>query len=258
MKIAVVTGASSGIGREFCKQIDEYGYDEIWGIALEEDKLKHLKEEMKTPFRYFACDLTKEETFIEYKNALETCAADVKLLVNCSGFGKFGRYDEIPLEQSLNMIDLNCKALVRMTESTLPYMNKGANIVQIGSVASFQPIPYLNVYGATKAFVLSYARAIRQELKHRKINVTAVCPFWTKTAFFDRANQTRNNVVSKYVCMYDSHDVVKKALKDTFKGKEISIYGAKARMQVRLSKLMPHSFIMKFWIKQQKLNKKYK
>ena len=258
MKIAVVTGASSGIGKEFCKQIDGTVFDEIWGIALEEDKLIRLKEEMQTPFRYFACDLTKEESFIEYQKALTDNNADVALLINCSGFGKFGRYDEIPVQQSLNMIDLNCKAVVRMTEMTLPFMKQGANIIQIASVASFQPIPYLNVYGATKAFILSYSRAIRTELKSRKINVTTVCPFWTKTEFFNRANQTRDNVVSKYVCMYDAHDVVKKALKDTKRRKEISIYGAKARLQVRLSKLLPHSFIKKFWVKQQKLDKKYK
>lgn len=257
MKIAVVTGASSGIGREFCRQIDEK-YDEIWGIALEEDKLQTLKSELKTHLRYFACDLTKEESFEEYVKALRETDAEVALLINCSGFGKFGRYDEIPLAQSLNMIDLNCKAVVRMTETTIPFMKKGSNIIQISSIAAFQPIPYLNVYGATKAFLLSYSRGIREELKTKGINITTVCPFWTKTEFFSRANETKDNVVSKYVCMYDAHDVVKKALKDTFKHKEISIYGRQAKMQRCLSKLLPHSFIKKFWIKQQKLDKKYK
>lgn len=258
MKIAVITGASSGIGKEFCRQLDETGFDEIWGIALGEDLLLNLSKEMKTPFRYFAMDLTVEESYKIYEQALVDTAAEVMLLINCSGFGKFGRYDEIPVEQSLNMIDLNCKGVVRMTETTLPYMKKGANIMNIASVAAFQSVPYMNVYAATKAFVLSYSRGLREELKSKGINVTVVCPFWTKTEFFSRAKQTANNVVSKYTVMYDAHDVVKKAIKDTKKHKEISIFGLKARNQVRLVKLAPHKMIMKIWIKQQKLDKKYK
>ena len=258
MRIAVVTGASSGIGREFCRQIDDAGYDEIWGIALEEDKLATLKEEIKTHVRYFACDLTKEETFEIYENALKESGAEVALLINCSGFGKFGRYDEIPLNQSLNMIDLNVKAYVRMTEMTIPYMKEGSKIMQVASVAAFQPVPYLNVYAATKAFVYSYSCSIATELKPRKISVTTVCPFWTKTEFFNRANKTNNNVVSKYVVMYDARDVVKKALKDAKKGKLVSIYGFQANMSVKMGKLMSTKKIMNVWVKQQKLDKKYK
>lgn len=258
MKIAVITGASSGIGREFCKQLDETGFDEIWGIALGEDLLISLSKEMKTPFRYFALDLTDEQSYKIYEQALVDAGAEVTLLINCSGFGKFGRFDEIPVAQSLNMIDLNCKGVVRMTETTLPYMKKGANVMNIASVAAFQSVPYLNVYAATKAFVLSYSRGIREELKPKGINVTTVCPFWTKTEFFNRANQTNDKVVSKYSVMYDAKDVVKKAIKDTFNHKELSIYGIKARNQVRLVKLAPHRLIMKIWIKQQKLDKKYK
>ena len=258
MKIAVVTGASSGIGREFVKQIDEVGYDEIWGIALEEDKLEHLKQDLKTHFRYFACDLTDEESFKVYEEALKDSNADVMLLINCSGFGKFGRYDEIPVGQSLNMIDLNCKAVVRMTETTIPYMKKGAKILQISSVASFQPIPYINIYAATKVFVKYYSMALAEELKYKGISVTAVCPFWTKTNFFDRAEKASNKVVTKYVVMYDAHDVVKKALKDANKGKLVSVYGAKTRAMLRFMALLPRKTVMKFWIKQQKLDKKYK
>lgn len=258
MKIAVVTGASSGIGREFVKQIDDTGFDEIWGIALEEDKLEHLKQELKTHFRYFACDLTVPESFQVYEEALKESNAQVGLLINCSGFGKFGRYDEIPTEQSLNMIDLNCKALVRMTETTIPYMPKGSTIINISSVASFQPIPYINVYAATKVFVKYYSMALSVELKGRGISVTTVCPFWTKTNFFDRAEKSTNKVVTNYVVMYDAHDVVKKALKDARRGKLVSIYGAKTRSLLRLMGMLPRKTVMKIWVKQQKLDKKYK
>jgi short-subunit dehydrogenase len=100
MRIAVVTGASSGIGKEFAKQIDDFGFEEIWGIALDQEGLDNLKTEMKTKIRAFALDLTKEESFEIYKEELKNNKADVEMLINCSGFGKFGSYEQIPLAQS--------------------------------------------------------------------------------------------------------------------------------------------------------------
>ena len=116
------------------------------------------------------------------------------------------------------------------------------------------------VYAASKAFVLSYSRALNQELKNRKIKITTVCPFWTKTAFFDRAKATKAKaeVVTKYVAMYDPKKVVKKAIKDSKRGKELSICGFIARSQVRLVNILPKKLVMKTWISQQKLNRKYK
>lgn len=256
--IAVITGASSGMGREFVRQLDGR-YDEIWGIALEKELLAKVKEETKSSFIALDFDLTKEENFEKYRQMLKEGDVVVELLVNASGFGKFGRYDEIDVNASANMIDLNCKALLKMTELTLPYMQKGGRIANIASVAGFQPIPYIATYGATKAFVISYSRALNEELKSKGISVTTICPFWTKTAFFDRATKTKaqNEVVSKYVVMYQPEKVVAKAIKDTFKGKEMSIYGFVARSQVRLVNMLPKKVVMKTWLRQQKLNKKY-
>lgn len=261
MKIAVITGASSGIGRKFCEKLDALGLDEIWGIGLGKEKLEEVKSSLKTNFRFFDMDLTNEKNLEIYKNALSETNPDVKWLVNCSGFGKFGRFDEITVKTSVNMIDLNCKALVFMTESTLPFMKEGARVVQIASVAGFQPIPYIAVYGATKSFVINYSRAINVELKPKKISVTCVCPFWTKTQFFDRAkrinSKTNKEVVTKYVVMYDPEKVVKKALKDSLKRKEMSIYGFISRSQVRLVKCIPAKWTMGIWLKQQNLKQKY-
>lgn len=256
--IAVITGASSGMGREFVRQLDGR-YDEIWGIALEKDLLEKVKGETKSTFIPLDFDLTKEESFEKYCQLLKEGDVVVELLVNASGFGKFGRYDEIDVNASANMVDLNCKALLKMTELTLPYMQSGGRIANIASVAGFQPIPYIATYGATKAFVISYSRALNQELKSRGISITTICPFWTKTAFFDRATKTnaKNEVVSKYVVMYQPEKVVAKAIKDTFKGKEMSIYGFVARSQVRLVNMLPKKMVMKTWVRQQKLNKKY-
>lgn len=260
-KIAVITGASSGMGRKFCERLDSLGLDEIWGLGLGKEALEELKSSLQTNFRYFDMDLTVHENLAIYKKALQDAQPDVQWLVNCSGFGKFGRYDEIPVESSMNMVDLNCRALLFMTETTIPFMNRGGRIVQISSVAGFQPIPFIAVYGATKAFVISYSRALNVELKSRGISVTTVCPFWTKTAFFDRAKRTNSkiskDVVTKYVVMYDPEKVVKKAVKDAMKRKEMSIYGFVARSQVRLVKCIPTKWTMGIWMGQQKLKQKY-
>lgn len=257
--IAIITGASSGMGKEFVLQLDGQ-FDEIWGIGLGEEKLKEVESLVNGKFRGFELDLTKDESFEKLTKLLSDEKPNVQYLANCSGFGKFGRYDEIDIKQSANMVDLNCRALVQMTEYVLPYMSEGGRIVQIASVAAFQPVPYMAVYAASKAFVLSYSRALNQELKNRKIKITTVCPFWTKTAFFDRAKATKAKaeVVTKYVAMYDPKKVVKKAIKDSKRGKELSICGFIARSQVRLVNILPKKLVMKTWISQQKLNKKYK
>lgn len=257
--IAVVTGASSGIGKQFVLQLDNEGLDEIWAISNDKEGLNKLQSECKTKIIPFAWDLVQEESFVAYRGLLDQEKPNIVWLCSCAGFGKFGRHDEICINQTQNMIDLNCKGYVKMTEFSIPYMTKGAKIIEIASMAAFQPIPCMMTYGATKAFTVSYSRALRQELKPDGISVTCVCPYWTKTGFFDVAKDTnaKDEVVTKYATMYDPAKVVAKAIKDTKKGKEMSIYGAKARAQARFVKFMPHRFVMWVWNKQQKLDKKY-
>lgn len=258
MRIAIITGASSGMGKEFCYQLDNMQFDEIWGIALNQEKLITALKDLKTKTRTFAYDLTKKENIESLKNILKEENPNVEWLINCSGFGKFGRHDEIGVEQNVSMIQLNCEALVHLTEIVLPYIQKGGRIVQIASVAGFQPTPYMAVYGASKAFVVSYSRALNYELKDAGISVTCVCPFWTKTNFFNRAETQENKVVTKFIVMYKPEDVVKKAIKDAIKRKEISICGFVARTQTRLVKVFPHKTVMKIWDNQQKFRKRYK
>ena len=158
------------------------------------------------------------------------------------------------MEEDLGMIDLNCRALVAMTKLVLPYMNDGAKIIESASVAAFQPIPYINVYGASKAFVLSFSRALNREVKKRGIRVMALCPFWTKTAFFDRAvRKDEEAVVKKYVAMYDTSFIIDRAWKALARGRDHVVPGFKAKAQVALVKILPHSIVMSIWMKQQKL-----
>jgi len=259
-KIAIVTGASSGIGKAFCFEIDKLNLDEIWGIALKTESVEQMQKSLKTTFRFFDLDLTKEKSFSFVEEELKKEAVCVEWLVNASGYGKFGRYDDASISAQTGMVDLNCKALTHLTLLCIPFMQKGGRIVQIGSVASFQPVPYIAVYGATKAYVLSYSRALNRELKSKGISVTCVCPFWTKTAFFDRATQvkTKEAVIKKYVAMYDTNKVVKRGMKGALKRKDVVLYGFKAKAQVYLGKLLPHKWIMSIWQGQQKFDKTYK
>ena len=252
----MITGASSGMGRRFAETCDELGpFDEVWAIARSKDKLEELKETAPYSVRVLAMDLTDRHSFEIYAAALREEPTEVPLLVNAAGFGKFRAVMDTPLDVNLNMVDLNCQALQALCQLTVPYMPAGSHILNLASQAAYQPIPYIDVYAASKAFVLSYSRALNRELKGRGITVTAVCPFWTKTAFFDRAiDPDKEPVVKQYDVLYDPKDVVALAWRDAKKGRDWSRFGTVARFEGALSKILPHSFVMSHWMRQQKLN----
>ena len=254
MTVAIVTGASSGMGKEFVLQLGRYvQVDEIWAIARRRDALEELKSLTETPVRPISLDLCKQESFETLSQLLAAEQPDVRLLVNAAGFGKFGAYHKIPAEQELQMIELNCKALVAMTRTVLPYMLSGSHILQLDSLSAFQPVPYITTYGATKAFVLSYTRAMIRELRGTGIRMMAMNPGWVKTEFFDHALVTNTGEVQYYDRLYEAKDVVATGLKDLYRTKkDLSIHGFPVRMQVRMVKLLPHSLVMKIWLNQQK------
>lgn len=260
MNIAIVTGASSGMGREFVLQLSKYvQVDEIWAVARREAALASLQESTTTPVRPVPMDLCDAESFDRLSKLLAEEKPDVRLLVNAAGFGKFGAFENIPLEEDGRMIDLNCKALVTMTRLVIPYMPRGSHILQLDSLSAFQPVPYITTYGATKAFVLSYSRALNQELKPREIRVMAMNPGWVKTEFFNHALKTNDGEVQYYNKLYEAKDVVATGLKDLYQSKkEVSIHGLPVRNQVRLVKLLPHSLVMRVWLNQQKKAKNNK
>ena len=255
MNIAIVTGASSGMGREFVLQLSQYvKVDEIWAIARRVDALEALKAEVATPVRPLGLDLCEAESFRQLGALLAAEQPNLRLLVNAAGFGKFGSYHRIPLEDECRMIDLNCKALVRMTRLCIPYMAPGSHILQLDSLSAFQPVPYITTYAATKSFVLSYSRAMNRELQERGIRVMAMNPGWVRTEFFNHAVQTNGgNEVQYFNRLYEAADCVATGLKDLYRTKkDYSVHGFPIRMQVRLVKLMPHSIVMNVWLKQQK------
>ena len=250
MKIAVVTGASSGMGREFVYAVDrEYDLDEIWVIARRADRLNELSKECRTKIRALAWDLADKNSFDEYKTLLENEKPGISVLVNAAGYGLFGTFEEMDLNDQLGIAEVNDKALTAMCLLSLPYMKSGDTIINIGSNSSWQPVPYMAVYAASKAYVLSFSRAIGRELKNRGIHVMCVCPGWIKTEFMDRA--VHDDTVKYYDRWYTAKQVIDQAMKDLKKKKKVSILGAPVRRQVRLVKYLPVDFVMNTWCKQQ-------
>lgn len=260
MNIAIVTGASSGMGREFVRQLSAWvQVDEIWAIARRTDALEELKKETAIPVRPVSLDLLKEESFETLETTLEAEKPVISLLVNAAGFGKFGAYHKVSIADDCRMIDLNCKALVVMTRLCIPYMGKSSHILQLDSLSAFQPVPYITTYGATKAFVLSYTRAMIRELKGTGIRMMAMNPGWVKTEFFDHAMKTNAGEVQYFNILYEAKDVVATGLRDLYNTrKDYSVHGLPVRNQVRAVKLMPHSIVMKIWLNQQKKAKNNK
>lgn len=252
MRIAVITGASSGMGREFAIKLEaQKNFEEIWVIARRADRLNELKEVIGEKVRPISLDLTEQESLNKFKAMLEAEKPEIEVLVNASGYGKFGAFEDLNLDDQLGMLDLNAKALTAVTYLSLPYLRQGSEVYQIASLSSFQPVPYLAVYGATKAYVLSFTRAIGAELRKKGIKMMAICPGWVKTEFFDRA-VVKEGVITYFNQFFTSEQIVRRAMRDMKKGKDVSVCGPKIRAQVLLTKLLHHRAVMRIWMWQQK------
>lgn len=251
MKIAIVTGASSGMGREFVRQIEHLykELDEIWVIARRRERLEELKSRMLTNVRIIEGDLLKDDVYEEMEQILEEKKPNIRMLVNAAGFGKKGEVKDISCKEQLEMIDLNCKALTHMTKICIPYMCKGSRIVNLASAAAFCPQPSFSVYASTKSYVLSFSRSLGKELEKEGIYVTAVCPGPVETEFFEIAGKLDNPM--KDAAMAKPEAVVKKALIDARDGKDVSVYGATMKATKAATKILPHRILIdamdKFW-----------
>ena len=250
MRIAVITGASAGIGREFVLAADREGcYDELWVIARREERLRALGELCSTPVRSVALDLTDESAMGQYAALLERERPEIGLLVNAAGCGVFGPFEEKDLDKLLSSARLNALALTAMCHVSLPYMSAGDSIVNLGSNSAWQPVPYQAVYGASKSYVLSFSRAIGRELRSRGIHVMCVCPGWVKTEFQSVAEHER---YIRYVDRwYSPEEVAARAMADLKKKRTVSILGSPVRRQVRLVKHLPVELVMDIWCRQQ-------
>ena len=250
MKIAVITGASAGIGREFVRAVDrEERFDEIWVIARRLERLEALAAECRNPIRPVVLDLADLKNVEEYRTLLEREQPEIGLLINAAGCGVFGPFAEKDLKKQLDSATLNSLALTAMCHVSLPYMREGARIVNMGSNSAWQPVPYQTVYGASKSYVLNFSRSLGRELKPRKIHVMCVCPGWIKTEFQQVAHH--DDYIRYVDRWYGPEEVAAQALKDLKKEKIVSIRGRPVRRQVRLVKFLPVSLVMDIWCRQQ-------
>lgn len=248
-KIAIVTGASSGMGKELIVQISRKypSLEEIWVIARRKERLQKLtKQVQNVPIRFFALNLKEKKSYEILKTTLEKEKPRVGILVNSAGFGISGCFEKLSEEEIDGMVELNCNALTKMTHIVLPYMGRGAQIYQFASSAAFCPQPGFSVYAATKAYVLSFTLALRQELSGKGIKVTAVCPGPVKTEFFDTAYKHEEMKFYKKFVMADPKKVVCKALKDGKSKKAVSVYGIAMKLVRIFSRICPEELMIKF------------
>ena len=250
MRIAVVTGASAGIGRSLVQEIDRQAkFDEIWVVARRAERLEELRKQCANRLRPVVLDLSARESVKTYQAMLEAEQPDVALLVNAAGCGVFGPFAEADPEALLESAALNALALTAMCRASLPFMRSGSAIVNLGSNSAWQPVPYQAVYGASKTYVLSFSRALGRELRAQGIHVMCVCPGWIRTEFQAHAQHER---YIRYVDRwYSPEEVAAQTWKDLQKKKTVSILGKPVRRQVRLVKHLPVELVMKIWCRQQ-------
>lgn len=244
-KIAIITGASGGIGREFTRLMVRENVDEIWAIAKNQTKLVALKKEFGDRVIAISRNLSDPQAVRSIENMLKEEKPVVTYLINNAGIARMGACSELTVKEIEEIISVNCSVVAKLCSVCIPYMQAGSRILNISSASSFQPLPYLNLYAASKAFVRSYSRALHAELKSKKITVTAVCPGWVDTELLKREI---NGKKVKFPGMVSAGKVAKKALKDAKKGKDMSVCSLYVKNEHVFTKLMPQRVSMAIWL----------
>ncbi len=246
MEIAVITGASSGMGKAFTRQISEkyVEVEEIWVIARKKEDLEDLKKE-NSRLRILPMDLTDRQDLEEFRCLLEREKPCIQILVESAGMGIQKKVEDTSVAELCQMTELNCTSLTAFMGLCLPYCGKGSRILCLSSGAAFLPQPGFAVYAASKAYVLNFARALGAEQRGR-ITVTAVCPGPVDTPFLEKMGGKENMPFYKKPFIANAEIVVKKALKDSERGREISVYGFSVKALRVLCKIVPRKFIMRF------------
>ena len=243
-KWALVTGASAGIGLELAKQLAEGGAN-LFLTARRVDKLQQLAGELSAAHgvraEVFAADLTRAEAPAEIFAATAAKGIEVELLVNNAGFGAFGNAWEIPVEKMLEMIQVNCSAVVSLTRAYMPAMiaRGRGDILIVASLAAFQPVPYNSVYAATKAFDLLFAQGIAEEARPHGVRVCALCPGSTETEFQKVAEQP-DRMFRK---AETAEKVARVGLEALAAGKAYVVSGFKNKLMLEAQRLAPRSLV---------------
>lgn len=244
-KIAIVTGASGGMGQVFVRELAKETLDEIWIIGRNEQRLLALKNEFGERIISVCKDLTKNEDILSFSDLLKKQNPSVMWLINNAGIARMAPSKEFSYSEIEQTIGLNCKAPAVLINICIPFMEKGAKILNVSSASAFQPVPFINLYAATKAFERSYSRALNAELKSYGITVTAVCPSWVDT---DMLSKEINGKKVRFPGIAAPERVVEKALKDAKKGRDMSICSLYVKCQHLNVKLLPQRLTMKIWL----------
>lgn len=242
--IAVITGASSGIGREFARQIAAAypSLSEIWVLARRLTALHELEAELPgKKVRTLPLDLTEDTALETLEALLKKERPCIRILVNSAGCGKSGPVESQDWKDASRMLDVNCRALTAVTMLCLPYLKKGSRVIQIDSGSAFLPQPGFAVYAASKAYVLSFDQALGAELKGRGITVTSVCPGPVDTEFFQTGGITLSPL--KKIFLARPQRVVRKALFDAEAGKGLSL-GWSMKLLRLLGSVLPQKLIL--------------
>jgi len=261
MNIAMITGASSGIGEEYLRQIilgqktiGAAPFDEIWAIARRVDRLTVLKNDLDpVRIRVFQKDLTSKEALDSLRDTLAEEQPTLRLLINCAGVGRTGRFEKNTQDEVHAMIALNCSALAELTWICLPYMipagdlcsfRSGPRIMNIASSAGFLPQPGFAVYAATKSFVIHFSRAIQTELRMHRIAVTTVCPGPVETDFVSVASGTAGAKPKGFKALFvvQPGRLVRKSLLASQRGRGLYVFGFSQKILHVISKTLPSRF----------------
>ncbi|MCS6934868.1 MAG: SDR family oxidoreductase [Chitinophagales bacterium] len=243
---ALITGASKGIGKALAYACAERGIH-LYLIARTEGLLKSIAEELqnRVQVNYLAADLFLPDAPERIFAHAETLGIQPDILINNAGMGYYGPFHEVDLSHHLRVMQLNMDACVRMTHHFLNVTDKHRKryILNVASTASFQPVPNMSIYAATKAFLLFFSQGLRHELRKSRVHVTTLCPGGTETEFFNPANM--QEVVKKNAAfMMKPEKVANAGLDALFKNKSVVIPGYINKIGALSAKLLPHNIVV--------------
>ena len=241
--IAIVTGATGDIGEEFVKSLLSET-DQVWAVGRSENKLTSLKEKYGDKIVPVRVDLSDRNDIFSFCEKIESEKPEIRYLVNNAGVAKMKPVSDFTLKEISDLLDINDKAATLICRACIPYMVKGSYILNVASASAFQPNPYIALYSASKAYLLSFTRSLNVE--NENITCTAVCPGWVDTQMLPKQRDGKD---IRYPGMTPASKVVEVALKDCHKGKDVSVCSFYFRYMRFLSKVTPHSIAMKMWVK---------
>ncbi len=245
MNIAIIFGASGGMGEVLSHLLSfESALDEIWLVARSREKLEKVATKCENKARVICADLLDKSDIEKIKQTLINEKPNIKWLVNCAGVGYYGDFSSLDEKKSADTVELNCASLIALTHIALPYMSKGSHMLLLSSASAFLPQPKFAVYSASKAFVLSFARALRQEMKCEGITVSVACPGPVDTDFLNLAYEGDFPKKKKpFVAPCDK--VCKSIFKKAKKGVTVIVPTFSMKLLRILAKVLPHSLILK-------------